>query len=466
MANPHGGGPLGGKRYGSPLGTVIAWLAIGILFVLWTLPVGSDGSNPNAPKEPSRLGAVEVMQGRTVLGFDALLKSLGRPEPQIVEAQAAQLRDGTPIQRIAYAILVHAVSGPAAARTSLDSLRDGINGAPLSAEDQALLAATEKRLEAAELKEPIPPLDKADAERLGWYGEVLEGRAAGSSGVVAVLFGAMIWYFGIGLVGVVVLALCIVFTMTGSLKLQCEPASALGSVLVETFAIWMTIFFGLQSIAIYLSTHIESLGSVRILVAPGIFVVSLLALAWPRVRGVPWSDTRAAIGLHGGKGFREVLWGAAGYSIALPFMGLGLIAVWILTTLFGGGEAPSHPAVEQLAESGILGTLYLFFLACICAPIVEEIFFRGVFYRYLRDVSGGESPNGFLSVLSILVSAIVSSAVFALVHPQGFLYAPLLAGLAVGFCMIREWRGSLVPGMIAHAITNCITLLLNVGLQG
>jgi membrane protease YdiL (CAAX protease family) len=458
--------PAKRTRYGSPIGLFVAWFAIVAMFVFWSLPQTSE-EDESAAAEPSKIVAMDVMVGRLVLGFDALMRSLGQPEPAIVENQAGQLREGTPIQRIAFAILTQQVVGPEAAEKELESLKDGIEGNPLSDEDRQLVDATLERIAAAKTEEAIPPLSSSDAQRLGWYGEVLEGTAKGSSGIVGVLLGVAVWYLGIGLVGLVALIVCVIFTLTGSMKLHGEPASELGSVLAETFAIWMAIFFGLQTIAILTAPHLESVGNVRILIAPGIFAVSLAALAWPRIRGVPWSETRAAIGLHGGKGLREILWGGVGYSIALPCMGIGALLVLVLTALFAGrGEAPSHPAVEQLAESGILGTLLLFFLACICAPIVEEIFFRGVLYRHLRDVSVGAVPNGVVSFLSIAFSAILSSAIFALVHPQGFLYAPLLGGLAVGFCLIREWRGSLVPGMIAHAITNFVTLLLNVALQG
>ncbi len=48
------------------------------------------------------------------------------------------------------------------------------------------------------------------------------------------------------------------------------------------------------------------------------------------------------------------------------------------------------------------------------------------------------------------------SFVFAVIHPQGFLAVPLLMSLALAFTLMREWRGTLLPAMIAHGINNAV----------
>jgi membrane protease YdiL (CAAX protease family) len=50
--------------------------------------------------------------------------------------------------------------------------------------------------------------------------------------------------------------------------------------------------------------------------------------------------------------------------------------------------------------------------------------------------------------------------IFAAIHPQGLLFVPALGGLAVGFCLYREMRGSLIAPMVAHGINNAFTLAL------
>ncbi len=58
----------------------------------------------------------------------------------------------------------------------------------------------------------------------------------------------------------------------------------------------------------------------------------------------------------------------------------------------------------------------------------------------------------------MLFSALASSFVFAVIHPQGWLAVPPLMGLAFVFALAREWRGSLLPAMVAHGINNGIVM--------
>jgi hypothetical protein len=95
----------------------------------------------------------------------------------------------------------------------------------------------------------------------------------------------------------------------------------------------------------------------------------------------------------------------------------------------------------------------IFVLAVIIAPIIEETVFRGMLYRHLR-----EATARWGLALSVLASALWSSLLFGAIHPQGWPVIPALASLAVAFCLAREWRGSLIPGMVAHGISNGIVL--------
>jgi hypothetical protein len=91
----------------------------------------------------------------------------------------------------------------------------------------------------------------------------------------------------------------------------------------------------------------------------------------------------------------------------------------------------------------------------VVAPIVEETMFRGVLYRHLR------AATGELGIaLSVLVSAGLASFIFAVIHPQGLIAVPALMALAFGFTLAREWRGSLVPSMVAHGLNNGLLVLV------
>ena len=97
----------------------------------------------------------------------------------------------------------------------------------------------------------------------------------------------------------------------------------------------------------------------------------------------------------------------------------------------------------------------MFLMACVLAPIMEEIAFRGLLYRHLRDATRRWR-------IGFLFSVFVVSVLFAVVHPQGLLAVPALAALAVGFALAREWRGTLAPSIIAHGLNNALILSLQI----
>ena len=103
--------------------------------------------------------------------------------------------------------------------------------------------------------------------------------------------------------------------------------------------------------------------------------------------------------------------------------------------------------------------LLVFLTACVAAPIVEETMFRGVLYRHLRDCSAG-----WQRWASIMFAAVINGLIFASIHPQGILGVPVLATLAIGFSLAREWRGSLLSSIVMHGVHNalitCVSLLI------
>jgi membrane protease YdiL (CAAX protease family) len=268
-------------------------------------------------------------------------------------------------------------------------------------------------------------------------------------------FGA--WYAIVAITGVMLLGVLGVLALLGKLPTRIATPSGRGGVYAETFAFWMLLFLGMNLLLGQVLASVESPAAPFLAALLAMFG-SLAALAWPVVRGVPFREVRSDIGLHAGRGpLLETLAGVGGYAIALPLLAAGAIVMLILTRIFEGQGTPSHPAVEGIASAGPLGILAVFLLACVAAPVVEEIMFRGVLYRHLRDATGRAGV-----ALSFAGSALISSVLFAAIHPQGLLFIPILAGLAIGFCITRELRGSLWPCMVAHALTNFVTVTLNV----
>ena len=74
--------------------------------------------------------------------------------------------------------------------------------------------------------------------------------------------------------------------------------------------------------------------------------------------------------------------------------------------------------------------------------------FRGTFFHSLR------------SRHRWLLSAIVSSFIFAAIHPQGWTVVPTLMAIAVVFAGIREWRGTIFSSATAHCVHNTMLVLL------
>jgi membrane protease YdiL (CAAX protease family) len=270
----------------------------------------------------------------------------------------------------------------------------------------------------------------------------------------------------VALAGVVLHITGLILLMLGSLRsaLVVTQASAVrGSVYAETFAVWFVLFVGAQLGAGIL---VQALGLAdRTEVALGAafvaFFASLAALVWPVMRGLSWSTVCEDIGLTAGKGvIREILVGPLVYAAGLPIMIAGLIIYLLLRTLFPETEQASHPIVETFGGGG-LGIVAVFAVACIAAPIVEEIAFRGILYRHLR-----ESERFLGRVVAVVLATVISSVIFAGIHPQGLLFIPVLGGLATAFCLGREWRGSLISAIVAHAINNAVTLSLGVTIAG
>jgi membrane protease YdiL (CAAX protease family) len=368
-------------------------------------------------------------------------------------ANAGIKRNESPAKTCAFAILDSMLLEPSVGIKALESVGDNWND-----QDLKLRSETLTRLHQLADGKTIDDFDEQSTDRLGWFAEILDGRAHTGLGPIVAVLAVGGWYLVVGLCGLVALIMCIVLSASGTLPARLARRSRLGFVLIETFAIWFVMFFGGQYA---LATFV---GDDRVYFAPLLFIASFVTLAWPMLRGFSWAETREAIGWRSNGLGKDVLWGGIGYSMSVVCLGIGVLIVLITSLWASPTKTPSHPAVEHMGQAGTGGILVLFFLACVAAPILEETMFRGVLYRHLRDLTNpGSSTLG--TVFSVAVSALVSSVLFAAIHPQGLFFVPVLAGLAFGFCLLREWRGSVIPGMFAHGITNFVTLLLNLMIQ-
>jgi membrane protease YdiL (CAAX protease family) len=409
------------------------------------------------------------MQARYLIGVNDLLK-MG---PSLYK-QARVMDSGSDLQRLSFVVVAGELEGPREALRLLDDLRVNEPGA---VDVKRILHRLYTDYNADRLNGPsVNAGDRDELKRqLGWLGEVALAPPGSGDGVRgAVLAPArrtatlMLVFFGMlllaGVSGFGLLLLLVVLAFARKLKAHGERLGAsTGHIYAETFAVWMVLFLGLGLVA-----SLMPLGRFELLAFGVAALLSLTALAWPVIRGVPWGQVRREIGLTAGKRpWLEPLFGPACYLATLPLLVIGVLVMVVLAKVLGlggvfgagmaanEGHAPAHPLVGQIAEGGWVVWLQAVFVASVVAPIVEETMFRGVFYRHMRELTGRWG-----AVLSVLFSAFVVSFLFAVIHPQGFLAVPPLMALAFGFTLAREWRGSLVPCMIAHGLNNLMVTLL------
>ena len=184
------------------------------------------------------------------------------------------------------------------------------------------------------------------------------------------------------LVGFAGLAGAIVFmalTASGRIGSRVSGKSNGSRLYAETFAVWMAALTTLSLAAIFLPNVRDH----RLLYSSAASLLSLTAIAWPVLRGMPWAEVRRDIGFYlPARPWRDVLWGVVCYVSNLPVVVAGAMVTLLLlrvqqiivgpTTGFEEPSAPSHPVIEWVANGNAMDRAAIFVLACVIAPIVEE----------------------------------------------------------------------------------------------
>jgi membrane protease YdiL (CAAX protease family) len=131
-------------------------------------------------------------------------------------------------------------------------------------------------------------------------------------------------------------------------------------------------------------------------------------------------------------------------AVAIPLSSLITIIV-----LIASGMPLENPQLDFLLPGDIAGPqiLAMILMAGIIAPIAEEIVFRGVLYRFIRDRWG------------ILWGVVLSSLIFAIVHAD---LAVGTTALLLGFILavFYEYSHSLWTAVLIHAVNNSARLTL------
>ncbi|HQP32085.1 MAG TPA: CPBP family intramembrane metalloprotease [Deltaproteobacteria bacterium] len=128
---------------------------------------------------------------------------------------------------------------------------------------------------------------------------------------------------------------------------------------------------------------------------------------------------------------RELL---IGLGIAAGF-GACVLCVDVVARLF----IPGGIIIPIIGRPVVKDPLLYLLVGCIFAPLVEELFFRGIIYGWIRRRQ------------SAPVAVLVSAVLFASMH--GFLSPVQLIG-GVAFALIYEWRRSIWAAYVLHCLAN------------
>lgn len=454
-----GGGPRG------KAGTVAAWL---VILLVTGLIVTMHMSAPRPEATGGQLAkTLFEFQVKYMLGATSIL---GDQAGEAIGQYLEEFKPTADWQRVRVAILVGELSGPDAAIERLRAIKGQSDSASVqSGENIPLDLLIRLYRDYSEEDMSAPSVSERERRqlqsRLGWFGKLalappdtqgpLREQVISSArwAFYAVVIGVVLLGL-VGLVGLFVLITFIALLFGGNLH-GLDLSQGNGGAYAETFAVWLALFLGLNLLGGALFGS-EAVASTSLLSLAG----SLLAIGWPVLRGVPWRQVREEIGWTAKRGLgTEVLAGIGCYAMAIPI----LILTVLLTSFFlrfvgdnmAQGEAPVHPVAEWLVDGSWWQRVQLMLLACVAAPILEETIFRGFFYRHVREATGRMSTWG-----SVLLSALITSVFFAVLHPQGLLAAPGIIGIGLAFAFMREWRQSLIPSVLAHALNNAIIMIV------
>jgi membrane protease YdiL (CAAX protease family) len=137
---------------------------------------------------------------------------------------------------------------------------------------------------------------------------------------------------------------------------------------------------------------------------------------------------------------------------------LGIVSFYIAVAVY---TALVQPDAEQTvaqdlgANQGTFGMIAAGFMVICVAPVAEEFFFRGFFYRALR------------SRWPVLTAAGIDGLLFGIIHydfsgADALLIVPPLALLGFIFCLVYERTGTIYTVIALHALNNAIAYGVNV----
>jgi membrane protease YdiL (CAAX protease family) len=144
---------------------------------------------------------------------------------------------------------------------------------------------------------------------------------------------------------------------------------------------------------------------------------------------------------------RAIALGVAVVVVALPLtLGLNKACEILLTQLAGKAEAQPSMKILEISIS-LPQRLYFAFTAIVLAPLLEEILFRAILYRGIKQRG---HPR-----LALFGSALL----FATIHLSLLTFVPL-AVLAIILALLYDKADNLMAPIVAHSLFNAANFIL------
>lgn len=446
-----------------------AWLGAGVVLlplvvVMQQFSLGLRSQTlSSAPREvvaSERVHAPGVSEFTVTSKALVKISHLAEEAPEDEDLAALEQMAVTRVERMRFAIVAGELLGADAARARLEALAGEADPeGDLAAELYWIRKVYEEGPDALS-----PEAQESLIERHGWFGRLALAFGRGDSDLyrLDVVGGAerlVVAYMSIaavlvlaGLAGLVFLCVGIAKVRNGSMAAGFVSSPG-ADVYLETFVVFLGGFLVLIMMG-PLMFGIGAEASTGALAFQEVLAWGLAATVfWPLVRGVPKGKFFWQVGLHRGEGvFKEAMCGVAGWMAGLPLsMGVA-IGLSFMAAEEVEGSPSGYPLFEPPATESP-GLLVLMVLSTVVwAPFVEEMIFRGAIYRFVH------------AHLRWAAAVLITAALFGLVHPystQGLVQVGT-AGIVLG--LLRQWRGSLIAPMTAHALHNGTIALVTVAI--
>lgn len=135
-----------------------------------------------------------------------------------------------------------------------------------------------------------------------------------------------------------------------------------------------------------------------------------------------------------------------------------LISFYVFAAIYSAALDLNSDSNELLNDTGIGDTvsrdvLYAL-LFTVAAPVAEELLFRGLLFRSLRDAFIAK----FGTRSGIVLGAVISGVIFGGIHLGGGQdkYLPVLMTLGVLLALAYQWSGTLYVPVVLHSINNAL----------